>query len=385
MRREEKPSDGNHELVKVGKMPSKPQAIFPGKMTESVRSDFEDLEAQIARLTMTQNAIQQLMKTTLKDKVHYGTFKGIDKKCLLKAVADCLCTLFKFRLSFEYERFYLENDHREYIVKSFIHSASGEYLGMGFGSCSTMEPKYRYRLQKRVCPSCGKDAIMVSKYDPGFYCNTKNGGCGANFPDDDPSIINQVLGKGENSDIAEVYNTVLKMATKRAQTDAVIRTTGCSEVFTQDLEDMSQFVAQMEGAAPEPAKPEPKTAKVDPPASAAKKPTQAAAQTTAQPKTEPKTQTKATATAKPSFESLLGLMNVAATPEHVDSLKGYFNSLIEKTADKNGAKYSVKDVLERGAANVSRMKEDFRHYLTQKKAEEKARQEAAEKAAQAAP
>ena len=42
----------------------------------------------------------------------------------------------------------------------------------------------------------------------------------------------------ENPDIADTYNTVLKMAAKRSLVDAVLKATGGSCAFTQDLEDM---------------------------------------------------------------------------------------------------------------------------------------------------
>ena len=42
--------------------------------------------------------------------------------------------------------------------------------------------------------------------------------------------------KQENPDIADVYNTVLKMAKKRAHIDAILTATGASDIFTQDYE-----------------------------------------------------------------------------------------------------------------------------------------------------
>ena len=45
-------------------------------------------------------------------------------------------------------------------------------------------------------------------------------------------------GKAENPDIADTYNTVLKMAKKRAHVDAIITVTAASDIFTQDVEDL---------------------------------------------------------------------------------------------------------------------------------------------------
>ena len=40
-----------------------------------------------------------------------------------------------------------------------------------------------------------------------------------------------------------MYNTVLKMAKKRALVDAVLTATAASDIFTQDLEDISANLA----------------------------------------------------------------------------------------------------------------------------------------------
>jgi ribosomal protein L12E/L44/L45/RPP1/RPP2 len=44
--------------------------------------------------------------------------------------------------------------------------------------------------------------------------------------------------KVENDNPADVYNTVLKMAKKRAQVDATLTATGTSDLLTQDIEEM---------------------------------------------------------------------------------------------------------------------------------------------------
>ena len=46
--------------------------------------------------------------------------------------------------------------------------------------------------------------------------------------------------KVDNPDIADTYNTVLKMACKRALVHATINATAASDIFTQDLEDLPQ-------------------------------------------------------------------------------------------------------------------------------------------------
>ena len=123
------------------------------------------------------------------------------------------------------------------------------------GSCSSWEAKYRYRNGERACPECGKPAIIKGKaeYGGGWLCFKKKDGCGAKFDDDDRAIIGQDVGKIPNPDIADIENTILKMADKRALVAATLIATGCSDIFTQDLEDSLPTNAPEPAPAPKPA------------------------------------------------------------------------------------------------------------------------------------
>jgi len=105
------------------------------------------------------------------------------------------------------------------------------------GSCSSRETKYRYRTQERACPKCGAHAIKTSKFDDGgYYCYGKIGGCGAKFSLGDAAIESQTTGRVPNPDVADLDNTILKMAEKRALVGATLLATGCSDIFTADIE-----------------------------------------------------------------------------------------------------------------------------------------------------
>ena len=110
------------------------------------------------------------------------------------------------------------------------------------GSCSSRETKYRWRNEDRLCPVCGKPTIIKGKaeYGGGWLCwkKSKNGvGCGTTWPDGATEIESQVVGKVANPDLADLDNTVLKMADKRALVAATLIATGCSDIFTQDIAD----------------------------------------------------------------------------------------------------------------------------------------------------
>ncbi len=186
------------------------------------------------------NKIQELMKSVMKEDVHYGVIPGTPKPTLYKAGAEKLGFVFRMAPRFEITKTILENGHREYeIVGTLHHIGTGAELAQGVGMCSTMESKYRWRESKKKCPRCGAEAIRRNKDQPGWYCWAKKGGCGAQFPGDVPAIEKQKTGKVENPDIADVYNTVLKIAKKRCYVDMTITACAASDVLTQDIEDLS--------------------------------------------------------------------------------------------------------------------------------------------------
>lgn len=187
-------------------------------------------------------AIQELMRDTMVEGTHFGVIPGCgDKPTLLKPGAEKLSLMFRLSPTYVITKSDIGNGHREIEVRcTLTHIPSGKVFGEGVGSCSTAETKYRYRNAERLCPKCGKDKIIKGKdeYGGGWLCYAKKGGCGAKFKDADESITSQIVGRVENPDVADTFNTVLKMAKKRAHVDAALTATGASDIFAQDLEDL---------------------------------------------------------------------------------------------------------------------------------------------------
>ena len=172
------------------------------------------------------NQIQYLMKEVLKPGEHYGTVPGCGKKpTLLQPGAEKISFMFHLVPTYEVKRYDMAGGHREYEVKCTLTSRdTGEVMGEGVGTCSTMESKYRYR----------------NKW------------------------VNGSKVREENPDIADTWNTVLKIAKKRANVDAVKSTTAASDIFTQDIEDMPQaYQAQQPKAQPQTAAAPPQPKPID--------------------------------------------------------------------------------------------------------------------------
>lgn len=207
----------------------------------------------VERIIARVKKIRQIRDEVMKKDVHFGKIPGVKKDSLLKPGAETLCMAFGLSPKFKFEET-RDGDHLECVVTCTLYGPSGNEAGDGIGSCSTRESKYAYRTGERTCPTCNSATIFRSKKrdndrskdPPGWFCWSKKGGCGANFKHDATKITEQVIGRVANPDIADQYNTVRKMACKRAHIAATLFVTGASELFTQDVEDMPQHQRRVE-------------------------------------------------------------------------------------------------------------------------------------------
>jgi len=184
--------------------------------------------------------IKEAMNTAMERDVDYGVIPGTNKPTLLKPGAEKLGVLFQLDMQITHEERWGPGDHLTVSAAAVVfHAPTGARLGRGEGMCSTRERKYAYRKAEHVCPQCKKLAIIKGKqeYGGGWVCFKKKDGCGAKFPDGSLEIESQTVGDVENPDLPDLWNTIIKMARKRAQTDAVLLVTGASALFTQDIED----------------------------------------------------------------------------------------------------------------------------------------------------
>lgn len=180
----------------------------------------QDGRSSVADVTRHVIAVQEVMRSVMKPNVHYGAIPGAgEKPTLLKPGAEVLCMT--FRIADEYEIVDLSTTGAvRYRVKCIgRHQATGVALGSGLGEASTDEEKYRWR--KAVCDAEfeGTPADMKrTKY------GRKSGG---------HYTVQQI-----RTEPADLANTVLKMACKRAKIAMVLNVTAASDMFSQDLEDL---------------------------------------------------------------------------------------------------------------------------------------------------
>lgn len=211
-------------------------------------------ELTVAGLVEQVRKIQEVMAAVMRDGEHYGVIPGTPKPTLLKPGAEKLCLLFRLDPQYEVSQA-RDGDHLTVLAKATLwHIPTGERRGSGFGSCSTREGRYAYREAKRSCPACGVAAIIKGKveYGGGWVCFKKQGGCGAKYPDLDAAITGQPSGRVSNPDLADQWNTVLKMACKRALVAATLNVTAASDIYTQDIEDLPPGAIQVDAVKTEP-------------------------------------------------------------------------------------------------------------------------------------
>ena len=95
-------------------------------------------------------------------------------------------------------------------------------MGSGIGECSSDEEKYKWRKALNEEWDETPENRRRLKYGKG----------------NQPGIITKT--KQVRTEPADVANTVLKMSKKRALVDACLTTLGASDIFAQDLEDLSE-------------------------------------------------------------------------------------------------------------------------------------------------
>lgn len=178
--------------------------------------------AQVGNMLTKISQFQMVVQKTLKTGHDYGVIPGTQKPTLYKPGAEKILML--MGLTSEYDIVEKIEDYDKgifaYTIKCTLFK-NGQKITEGVGSCNSKEDKYRWRMveEKDIPNGIDKDTLKTKTNKYG-----------------------QVKYRIENDDTCSLANTILKMAKKRAQIDATLTVGSLSDVFTQDLEDMQQFI-----------------------------------------------------------------------------------------------------------------------------------------------
>lgn len=183
--------------------------------------EIDNIANTMAKIQQMQNVVQK----TLKKGHDFGEVPGTTKPTLLKPGGEKICML--FGLNPEYEFLQTTEDYDKEFFSYNIRCTlfrNKQPVAQGVGSCNSKEKKYRF-INVDTIPEnyIGQSEEYTDKYGRVRY-------------------------KINNPDICSLVNTILKMAKKRAFVDAVLQVASLSEVFTQDIEDMGDFIQQEQDA-----------------------------------------------------------------------------------------------------------------------------------------
>ena len=157
--------------------------------------------------------VQEVMRAVMKPDIHYGVIPGTDKPTLYKQGAEVLCMAFRVSDTYSVEDLSTADMVRYRVTCTGSHQMTGTVLGTGMGEASSGEEKYKWR----------------KAWDDEFEATPEN-------------LRRVKMGKYKTKQVrtepADLANTILKMANKRAKIAMTINVTACGDMFGQDLEDM---------------------------------------------------------------------------------------------------------------------------------------------------
>lgn len=166
--------------------------------------------------------VQEVMRAVMKPDVHFGVIPGTDKPTLLKQGAEVLCMAFRVADSYQVEDLSTSDVVRYRVTCIGTHQATGTVLGSGMGEASSAEEKYKWR--KAFEPEFNSTPENMRRKKTGYNKSTRQS-------------YETFQVRTEPADLA---NTILKMANKRAKIAMTINVTACGDMFGQDLEDMDE-------------------------------------------------------------------------------------------------------------------------------------------------
>ncbi len=243
---------------------------------ELQRVNHNDLQMiPISEAQIWYNQFVTFSKSILKMDLDYGVIPGTPKPTLYKPGAEKLRLVYGLGAEQECieKSIDIDRPYIDYTYRCTIKSKQGQILAQCEGSCNSMEPKFGYTWKSIDKLPNGVDVSNLSsklsqkkitEFDfairkgettgpygkPQAYWDKwrsaiREGTANKNFVQrsdkgfdvwelDEPVILYRIA----NPNVVGMKNTIMKMAQKRAFVGAILLSTGASEFYTQDIEDM---------------------------------------------------------------------------------------------------------------------------------------------------
>lgn len=197
-----------------------------------IQEQYELPQLTAAHVQLRQSAIIELLAKVMKRGDDYGRTFG-KKDSLYKAGSEKILSMFQLAVEPIVEEL-TERTGRwdEFRVRVYValKDKTGRIVGKGLGEASSWEEKYMWRAAVNV---------EEHSYMQGLSPDLIRVKFGNDYKTKKPYQIKQV-----RVPTADIANTVIKMAKKRAQIDATLTATAASAIFTQDFDDLPEELAQ---------------------------------------------------------------------------------------------------------------------------------------------
>lgn len=188
----------------------------------------QEMAVKLASMKQQLGLVQQFFSEVMVPEHDYGVIPGTDKPTLLKPGAEKINELYGFAPTVKQVDEEAERDtgfYRARVTIALIHRRTGMVVAEGVGEANTHEGRYRWRWTPEWKLPKGIDTTAL-------ICEERK---------KKNSSETFLTYKIENDDPWSLWNTVLKMAKKRALIDATLSATRSSGLFTQDLEDLQEW------------------------------------------------------------------------------------------------------------------------------------------------
>lgn len=191
----------------------------------------EIFDAKVAERNITARVqmVKEVTKNVMKDKVHYGVIPGAGTKAtLFKPGAETLMLALGIASVPEIEDLSgtdtAGQPYVRYRVMCRGFDRSGNVVGAGIGEASSLEEKWAWR---KAWPEEFDAAPAGARREKWGYDKAKR----------QKYSIKQV-----RQNPYDIANTILKQAKKRAFVDLALTVAAASDTFTQDLEEMKDYL-----------------------------------------------------------------------------------------------------------------------------------------------
>ena len=183
-------------------------------MSDLVEHQPAALPMRAADITEQRNVVVEIMQRVMVREVHYGTIPGTQKPTLLKPGADMLLSAFHIAAEPIIEDLSTLHEIRYRVRVRGTAMGSGNLIGVGIGECSSGEEKYKWKKCGQRQYDATPDNMRREKWK-----NSRNG---------------EYCEKQIRTEPADLANTILKMAKKRAQVDLTLTALAVGDLFSND-------------------------------------------------------------------------------------------------------------------------------------------------------